>query len=101
MDRCDICGWPFAKSRDEGCVPGDCSERPVPKVRFSDLGKPIATINVREYEKMRAALIDLFETGERALVDGRVTLSGEWHEKIGECFELGRRLRATRDGGGE
>lgn len=26
--RCPICSWPYAKSRDEGCVPGDCSYRP-------------------------------------------------------------------------
>jgi len=26
--RCERCGWPLAKSRDEGCVLGDCSYRP-------------------------------------------------------------------------
>ena len=28
--RCYACGWPLAPSRDEGCVPGDCSYRPSP-----------------------------------------------------------------------
>lgn len=28
--RCAICDWPIAKSREEGCVPGDCSYRPDP-----------------------------------------------------------------------
>jgi hypothetical protein len=27
-DRCQVCGWPLAKSRDQGCVVGDCSFRP-------------------------------------------------------------------------
>lgn len=26
--RCPICCWPLAKSREEGCVLGDCSYRP-------------------------------------------------------------------------
>lgn len=26
--RCEICGWPFAASRELGCAPGDCSYRP-------------------------------------------------------------------------
>ena len=28
---CDVCGFPLAQSKREGCVPGDCSMRPVPK----------------------------------------------------------------------
>lgn len=27
-DRCDVCGWSLAVSRDLGCVKGDCSYRP-------------------------------------------------------------------------
>jgi len=26
--RCMVCGWPLAKSREQGCVQGDCSFRP-------------------------------------------------------------------------
>lgn len=26
--RCPICSWPYAESREKGCVPGDCSYRP-------------------------------------------------------------------------
>jgi hypothetical protein len=31
--RCDVCNWPLAASVAEGCVPGNCSQRPRPKVR--------------------------------------------------------------------
>lgn len=27
-DRCEVCDWPLAESREKGCVPGDCSYRP-------------------------------------------------------------------------
>jgi hypothetical protein len=27
-DRCQVCGWPLAQCRDQGCVAGDCSFRP-------------------------------------------------------------------------
>lgn len=26
--RCEICDWPLAATRDDGCVPGNCSYRP-------------------------------------------------------------------------
>jgi len=26
--RCDVCGWPLAQRREDGCVPGDCAYRP-------------------------------------------------------------------------
>jgi sulfur relay (sulfurtransferase) complex TusBCD TusD component (DsrE family) len=28
QNRCACCGWPLAKSANEGCVPGNCSYRP-------------------------------------------------------------------------
>lgn len=28
-ERCSRCGWPLAKSVDEGCVKGNCSQRPL------------------------------------------------------------------------
>lgn len=31
-ERCAICGWPLADERENGCVRGDCSMRPVPEV---------------------------------------------------------------------
>lgn len=31
VERCETCGWPLAKSREEGCVPGDCSYRGPPR----------------------------------------------------------------------
>ena len=64
-ERCDTCGWPYAEDRDDGCVPDDCSMRPAPQIRFSNLGKPIETINVRKYEAMRAAC----DAYEKALID--------------------------------
>lgn len=27
-ERCKICDWPLAESREQGCVEGDCSYRP-------------------------------------------------------------------------
>lgn len=33
--RCAVCGWPLAKSIDEGCIVGNCSMRPMPK-RYYD-----------------------------------------------------------------
>ena len=36
-DRCRICGWQFAKTRDDGCAPnGDCSMRPMPSPRADE-----------------------------------------------------------------
>jgi len=32
-ERCERCGWPLAESPADGCVPGNCSERPLPPVR--------------------------------------------------------------------
>ena len=29
--RCPVCGWPYAKDAARGCVPANCSMRPVPK----------------------------------------------------------------------
>lgn len=37
--RCPICGWSFASHRNTGCVPGDCSQRPAPKIR-ADAHRP-------------------------------------------------------------
>lgn len=31
VDRCEVCEWPLAESLSEGCVPGNCSMRPVPR----------------------------------------------------------------------
>lgn len=31
-ERCAICGWPLADTRENGCVRGNCSMRPVPAV---------------------------------------------------------------------
>ena len=30
-ERCAVCGWPLAESREKGCMRGDCSMRPPPK----------------------------------------------------------------------
>jgi hypothetical protein len=35
-DRCPICGWSFSDTAAEGCVPGDCSQRPIPTVPESE-----------------------------------------------------------------
>ena len=28
MNRCPICDWPMAETRDDGCIEGDCAYRP-------------------------------------------------------------------------
>jgi len=28
VERCEVCGWPLADSREVGCVKDDCSYRP-------------------------------------------------------------------------
>ena len=35
-DRCPVCGWPYAETIKNGCVPGNCSMRPVPKIRSDE-----------------------------------------------------------------
>lgn len=35
-DRCPTCGWPLAATRDDGCVAGDCSMRPVPSPTYAE-----------------------------------------------------------------
>lgn len=30
-DRCPVCHWPLKATIQEGCVPGNCSQRPRPK----------------------------------------------------------------------
>lgn len=34
--KCPVCGWKFADSADDGCVPDNCSLRPAPRVRVID-----------------------------------------------------------------
>ncbi len=29
--RCNVCGWPLAQRREDGCVPGNCCQRPAPR----------------------------------------------------------------------
>jgi len=41
-ERCRICGWPLAMTRDHGCMEGDCSMRPVPATR-ADAPPPYST----------------------------------------------------------
>jgi hypothetical protein len=35
--RCRVCGWPLKATIQEGCVPGNCSQRPLP-TRRADVG---------------------------------------------------------------
>ena len=35
-DRCRVCGFTLAASRAQGCVPDNCSQRPVPPRRADD-----------------------------------------------------------------
>ena len=29
--RCRVCGWPIADRIEHGCIPGNCSQRPLPE----------------------------------------------------------------------
>ena len=31
--RCERCGWPLVKRQEDGCVPGNCSQRPLPPIQ--------------------------------------------------------------------
>ena len=42
-NRCPVCGWPFDDSREIGCVPGDCSQRPQPDPIASEAWPPYST----------------------------------------------------------
>jgi hypothetical protein len=33
-DRCAVCGWPLAETANDGCVRGNCSMRPRPKMLY-------------------------------------------------------------------
>lgn len=34
LKRCERCGWPYAADRSGGCVPGNCSQRPLLPLRM-------------------------------------------------------------------
>ena len=34
--RCRVCGWPLADTREEGCVLGNCSQRPPPSIPVAE-----------------------------------------------------------------
>lgn len=40
-DRCAVCGWFMEKRKEDGCVRGNCCQRPRPKVLF-DPGRAAA-----------------------------------------------------------
>lgn len=54
--RCPVCGWPFQTvSIWSGCTPGNCSERPVPKVAAIHKTAPYST-DLNEAHKMETEL---------------------------------------------
>ncbi len=34
--RCPVCGWWLKERCEDGCVVGDCSQRPPPKIRYDE-----------------------------------------------------------------
>lgn len=96
--RCEICDWPLAKTREEGCVPGDCSYRtdnPAEQQRLCERREQVAARTspqkVEALEEMRArkdaayeernkvvaALARLFPSGvARTAIPG---WSDDWH----------------------
>lgn len=37
LDRCDWCSWPLDPNGGGGCVPGNCSQRPMPRRDDSEI----------------------------------------------------------------
>lgn len=71
--RCPTCGWPFSDNRATGCVPGDCSMRPVPKKpRWRPLESWDDAMMVRSAMQAKGWRFDLIDTSDgmtRAAVD--------------------------------
>jgi len=62
IERCPVCNWPMAASLAEGCVPGNCSQRPAPRVAaalrgFSGLSDNEIERLRHEVESLKAALV--------------------------------------------
>lgn len=41
--RCRWCGWPLREKVEDGCVPGNCSLRPLPDPPMADIIAPYST----------------------------------------------------------
>ncbi len=76
--RCPVCGWRFAESREHGCVPDDCSQRPRPN--------PIASEAWPHYSTDIAAAWQVVEKLRELHPDGWVNLMNGvgdgWHVSV-------------------
>lgn len=57
-DRCERCGWKLMTSTRDGCVPGNCSERPLPPAGRYGGNALVRRIRaaLTERDELRAAL---------------------------------------------
>lgn len=66
-ERCDVCGWPLAKDPKDGCVEGNCSQRPRPKPTYME---PTQLDRIESAVALMAAqvkqLVDWVEVARRA-----------------------------------
>jgi hypothetical protein len=58
IQRCPICNWPMASSVKEGCVPGNCSQRPAAPLRIATPGTDEIARLRRKVETLTAALAE-------------------------------------------
>lgn len=77
--RCERCGWPLYTSVEKGCVPGNCSMRPLPPIRT-----PYGTLTGRQAE----ALDDLArgETPPPAALQGLLFAAADLRHAAGAAL---------------
>lgn len=72
--RCDVCGWPLAKDRSEGCVVGDCSYRGRDQIGMVPEHERKIREDCRKAEAEAKRLrerVDLLEGRLHEVIDGR------------------------------
>lgn len=83
--RCEVCNWPLYTTTAEGCIPGNCSQRPRPKPATTEppmVSAKAANILYREKQRYRAALeaivcLDAFTPMSSVRSIAREALRGE------------------------
>ena len=86
--RCPICEWPYARTLDEGCIPGNCSMRPAP-LRMPTVDKDAPSFLARRVTEQNVELATLrakLAACEKDLDVARAELSvvepqGRWLKK--------------------
>lgn len=88
--RCVTCGWTLARTREAGCVEGDCSLRPGPKVHYADRLRERIKLAAARKDRVKFLVEDLKVDGSREHWPPRITVtlvgldSGGWEDKVDE-----------------